>query len=151
MFHSLYSHVDWPLWLNTDTFNSKFHMFNTLLPANWYPWEPLVELLASSLLKQAPVLKVCWRTRLLHPRYPYFNEIFQCFCCLLILESFVFPEMCPALMCIFTHWRLNLIILSQKEETKVKLVSHIMSVYMYHVQCWFLESFHLDIIFLGPT
>ena len=65
-----HSHYEWPHWVTQE--NSKFHMFNTFTPAQWYPWKPLVDLVTSCSLKQAPVLRPRWRTRLLHPHFPYY-------------------------------------------------------------------------------
>ncbi len=63
----VFSHMEWPHWIPER--NSRFHMFNTSAP-----WEPLINLLSTSSLKHAPMLKLRWRTRLLHPRYPYYYQ-----------------------------------------------------------------------------
>ena len=41
------------------------------------PWQPMIDLMGEE-MKSAPVLSFSWRTRLLHPLYPYTEYVIVC-------------------------------------------------------------------------
>ena len=43
------------------------------------PWEAMINLTTDD-MKTVPVLPLCWRTRLLHPLYPYLKCVCVCVC-----------------------------------------------------------------------
>ena len=62
------------------------------------PWQPLVDLIPKD-MATAPVLRLYWRTRLLHPFYPYLW--YMCVCCVVCMCVFVCVFVCVCVVCVY--------------------------------------------------
>ena len=60
------------------------------------PWEALVNLTTDD-MKTAPVLPLCWRTRLLHPFYPYLEYV------VVVVVVVVVWVLCVCVVCVCVH------------------------------------------------
>ena len=73
------------------------------MPPNHHPspWEALLALTTDD-MKTAPVLPLCWRTRLLHPLYPYNKYVPMLLC--VCVRTYVCLHVCMCVcvcVCVF--------------------------------------------------
>jgi len=75
--HSLFSFAGFQEW---PAGRIPGNPLGVLMPLNQRPspWQPMINLMGEE-IKSAPVLSFSWRTRLLHPLYPYLEYV-VCVC-----------------------------------------------------------------------
>ena len=92
MYFKLYSFVDHQGWSGTHIPGNPLGLLDVQnLPR--IPWEALVNLIPED-MPTAPVLPLCWRTRLLHPLYPYLKCVCVCACVCVSVSVFVCLCLC---------------------------------------------------------